>query len=823
MTDTTTERRRRVARRVRTGVLVLVVGVGLAGVGLGFATPAAASDHENATVAATFEATGVGGFVAISQTDAEDPILFPTPDEVERPISIDGVVYTNGTWRSTDLFFPDLGEEQLGFDTEIRLETPRPFEGEFDRETGEMSADAALTIVVPVGNEELEIGARANLTTGQSNGIQGNSEGLATDNATVTLVNNRFRVPEETGNTLIDGVIGLPAPDQGTNWLSLDLAIDIETNTGTLAGVVESPAGDPVEGATVTAGERTTTTDAGGGYGFEVPVGATDLVVERFGFGNETRSVTVDSEETTANITLDPVKTGTVTGVVTSVNGGPVSGATVTVGNRETTTRTDGTYKLDTEAGTAELAVIADGFDETSQSVAVTADQVSTVDIEVDSAVATFEPVLILADDVTVGGSVEVTGLVQNVGTAAGTTEVTVAVGDESVTETVELAPGGLRAVPLDWGTMSGDKGSYEATVTAGNGTERTSVTVVGPLFDISVSANNAAPSGTVTATATVENAGTVTGGREVTVSVVDDAVVETVTETVTLEPGETGEVTLDWEPTGSDTGSYKLRAEAGDEVVTGSVFVGDSVEEADFLVESTGGYMAYGYDTLEAAEGQGLDFPDKNAGEEPIRVWGVIDEETGTWESIREEFPTILQRGLEGTVETINGLSGEIDRDAGFLTATGTYRVVIEGDEDTAFEFNMTMTTRESGEMTDIGAYEPVNNTAADVRFVSNDFAVDDQTGDSLADSTLRLPSPQVGDNYVELGFEVDFDPGERPAPTGGASTGPDEAGGTGGAETEPSGQTLATVGQGVGVLGLVGALIVVLAGLYVRLVRVD
>jgi hypothetical protein len=289
----------------------------------------------------------------------------------------------------------------------------------------------------------------------------------------------------------------------------------------------------------------------------------------------------------------------------------------------------------------------------------------------------------------------------------------------------------------------------------------------------------------------------------------------------VTLGLGETGEVTLDWETTANDAGSYELRAEAGDEVITGSVLVDDSVGEADFVIESTGGYMAYGYDTLEAAEGQGLEFPDKNAGEDPIRIWGVIDEETGTWESVREEFPTLVQRGLEGTVETIDGLSGEIDRDTGFLTATATYRVVIEGDEDTAFEFNMTMTTGESGEMTDIGAYEPVNDTFVNVTFVSNDFAVDDRTGDSLADSTLKLPSPQVGDNYVELGFQADFDPGEQPVPTDNTSTGnpADDDGG----ETEPSGQTLATVGQGVGVLGLVGALLAILAGLYVRFVRAN
>jgi hypothetical protein len=799
---------------VTVAAAVLVLAAVAVGVGVG---PAVAQD-DSEEIAATFNATGTDGFVAINAANTDDPISFPTPDEVERPISVDGVVYTNGTWRSTNVSFPDLGEEQLGFPIEIQLEAPRPFRGELDRETGEMTVDAALTIIVPDAGEEVDV--RANITTGQSGAMTGEAEGLETDSATVTLVSNEYTVPTETGNTVIDEFVGLPSPDPGRNWFSLTLAMDFETNTGAVAGVVESAEGGPVEGATVTLGDQQVTTGADGAYEFESAVGTQEVAVERFGFADATESVTVGTDETTtADITLDPVDTGTVAGVVESAGGDPVEGATVAIGGRETTTDADGSYELGVEVGTRELAVEADGFAGASQTVLVETDTVSTADIELDPAVPEFAPVLVMATDATVGGTVEVTAFVQNIGAVAGTEGVTVSVGDASVTESVTLGPAQLGTVTLTWETAADDEGRYEATATVSNRTERADVVVEGPEFGLSASASDVVPGDTVTVTATVRNGGDVTGTRDVTLSLAgpDGAVVDPVTESVELRPGEETEVTLDWATTTGDAGEYEATVEAGDVTATADVFVDESVGQADFVVTSTGGYMAYGYDTLEDAEGQGLEFPDKNAGEDPIRIWGVIDEEAGTWESVRTDFPMIEQEGLEGTVEAVGGLQGEVDREAGFLTATATYRVVIEGDEDTAFTFNMTMTTEESGEMTDIGSYETVNDTFAEVTFVSNDFPVDDQTGDSLADSTLSLPSPDPSRNYVELDFEANFDPDEQPTgPVDDPSDNESDDGGP--VETEASGTLVATIGQGVGFLGLAGVVVVVFLSLYAR-----
>jgi uncharacterized membrane protein len=804
-------------------VTVLAALLVLAGTAIGAGVGTVAAADNSSEIEATFNATGTEGFVAINANNTNDPISFPTPDEVEQPISVDGVVYTNGTWRSTNVSFPDLGEEQLGVPIEILLEAPRPFEGELDRETGTMTANAELTIIVPDADEEIDV--QANLTTGQSGEMSGETEGLGTDTATVTLVSNEYTVPQQTDNTLIDEFVGLPAPEVGTNWFSLTLEMAFDTNTGTVEGVVESADGEPVEGATVTLGGQQVTTGGDGSYELDGPVGPGELSVERFGFADATESVTVSAgEATTADITLESVDTGTVEGVVESAGGGPVEGATVTVGGRETTTDADGSYELGVEAGTQEVTVEANGFAGATESVTVGTDSVSTVDIELDPAVPEFTPVFVVADDVTVGETVEIRALVQNTGSIAGTTTVTVSAGEESFTESLELVPGQVGTAVFEWETAPGDEGTYEITATVSNGTERTSVDIEGPEFALTASATDVVPGDTVTVTGTVRNDGEVAGTQEVTVSLTgaDGAVVDPVTESVELGPGEETEITLEWETTEDDAGEYEASVETAGGTATADVLVDEAVGEADFIVESTGGYMAYGYETLAEAEGQGLEFPDKNEGEDPIRIWGVINEEEGTWESTRTEFPMIEQQGLEGTVEAVGGLQGQVDRESGFLTATATYRVVIEGDEDTSFTFNMTMTTEESGEMTDLGSYETVNDTFAEVTFVSNDFPVDDQTGDSLADSTLSLPSPNPSENYVELDFEVDYDPDEQPDGT--EETPSDDTTDDGGSvETEPTGTFFATLGQGLGFLGLAGAVVVVLVGLYARFAGAD
>ena len=112
------------------------------GVAIGAGVGPVAAEGNGGAVEATFNVTGTEGFVAINAESPDDRISFPTPDEADQPISLDGVLYANGTWQSTNVSFPALGQGQLGFPIEILLDAPRPFVGEITRETGRVTSSA---------------------------------------------------------------------------------------------------------------------------------------------------------------------------------------------------------------------------------------------------------------------------------------------------------------------------------------------------------------------------------------------------------------------------------------------------------------------------------------------------------------------------------------------------------------------------------------------------------------------------------------------------------------------------------------------------------
>jgi uncharacterized membrane protein len=810
VTDTETGELHRYGRRVALAV-VLVVGAAAIGVGLGPATADSHGDSDESTVVGEFRAVGTNGSVAVNAESLEaDPIPL-TPEGLDQPIVIEGEIFANGTWRSTEVSFSDLNPSEVDVPVRIELESAGTFRGQIDRDAGFMTANGTLRVIVPDADTQIDV--TAELTTETSGALEGTAEGLGTESATATLVDNQFTLPDSTGSPIIDSVIGLPAPEPGTNWFELKLSLNFQTKTGTVSGVVES-GGDPVADATVTAGSAETTTGSDGSYSLDVGVGTREVTIEKLGFGSASQSVTVtDNETTTADFELESAQTGTVSGVVESTEGEPVAGATVAVGSQETTTGADGSFELDAGAGSQQLTANAEGFSSATRSVTVTPGETTTVTVQLEPGQASFNPVIVFAGDSEAGDTVTATGLVQNTGNSAGTGEVTLTAGSASTTETLTLAPGELRQVSLDWTTTVDDEGTHEVTLSAGERTASTEIFVAGPEFNVTISAPNAAPGETATITATVRNDGLVAGAQNVTVSVAD----ESVTDLVELRPGQRRTVTLNWTTTAEDNGSYDATAETEDDSVTETILIRRNVQEgADFIARSTGGYMSYDDPGYSDAQGGGLAFPDVNAGEDPIVIAGKINEENGTWTSVDTFFPEVTQEGLTGQVRAPNGLSGKIDRDEGLLTASGLFQVFIQEAPGTSFEFDLTMTTADSGP--EIGAipgggtYEEVNNSFADIRFVSNNYAVTDQTGDGLVDSTLSLPSPEPSRNFMELGFEVNFDPPEN------TSLKEQEELSTEEPETEPNGQLFATLGQGVGAAGVIGGLLFVLTGLYGR-----
>ncbi|THV32158.1 S8 family serine peptidase [Glycomyces paridis] len=163
-------------------------------------------------------------------------------------------------------------------------------------------------------------------------------------------------------------------------------------DTGGLSGTVVDDAGEPVESAKlVFTGEytRTATTKADGTFALPVvPAGEYAVAVTKFGYGEQTGTVTVEADQTAVfDAVLTAVESGTVTGTVVdgSGHGWPLP-ATVTTAGGEVSTTTDpdtGEFSLDLPVGEWELVVEADlpGYQEVTVGVVAAADQLIEVPI----------------------------------------------------------------------------------------------------------------------------------------------------------------------------------------------------------------------------------------------------------------------------------------------------------------------------------------------------------------------------------------------------------------------------------------------------------
>ncbi|PCR90931.1 carboxypeptidase regulatory-like domain-containing protein [Natrinema ejinorense] len=123
---------------------------------------------------------------------------------------------------------------------------------------------------------------------------------------------------------------------------------------------------------------------------------------------------------------------GTVEGTVTDADGAPIAGATVTVGDEQTTTDDNGSYALELEGGEYTLEITADGYEDATENVTLESDSTVTVDVtlsEPEPAVGTVEGTVTDADSEPVANA-------------------TVTVGDEQTTTAddgsyaLELEPG---------------------------------------------------------------------------------------------------------------------------------------------------------------------------------------------------------------------------------------------------------------------------------------------------------------------------------------------------------------------------------------------
>ncbi|MDF9745116.1 carboxypeptidase regulatory-like domain-containing protein [Natrinema salsiterrestre] len=517
-------------------------------------------------------------------------------------------------------------------------------------------------------------------TDGTLEGTVTDTDGEPIADATVT-VGDQQTTTDENGTYSLEleaGEYSLAVSADGYEDASRTVTVEVETTTtadvtveeraGSVEGTVTDADDEPIAGASVTVGDQETTTDENGTYSLELEPGEYTLAVSAEGYVDASETVTVEAGATaTADVTLEPVPTdGTLEGTVTDTDGEPIAGATVTVGDQQTTTDDNGTYSLELEAGEYTLAVSAEGYEDASEDVTVEVESTTTADVTLEERTGSVEGTVTDADDEPIADAT----------VTAGDETVTT---DENGTYTLELEPG-----------------EYTLDVSA-DGYETVSE-------DVTVDAD-----ATTTADVTLE---AVDGTLEGTVTDTDgDAIADA---TVTVG---------DQETTTDENGSYSLDLEPGE------------------------------YTLAVSAEGY----------EDASRTVSVEADATRTADVTLEPVPT------DGTLEgTVSDTEGEPIADATVAVSdqqtttddNGTYSLELE-----AGEYALAVSAEGYEDASQNVSIEVETTTTADVTLEEATGAVEgtvtDADGEPVADATVT-----AGDETVTTGengtYALELEPGE-------------------------------------------------------------
>lgn len=196
------------------------------------------------------------------------------------------------------------------------------------------------------------------------------------------------------------------------------------------------------------------------------------------------------------------------------------------------------------------------------------------------------------------GERLNVTATVRNTGDLREERRVALRVDGTTVDATsVRLAAEEATSVTLSWETAAGDAGEYTATVETEDDAAGTNVTVARPAtFDVGIESTTApVGDGALDVTATVENTGGVDGTDSVELHV-DGRTVDS--QSVTLGPGESRDVTLTWAPGDGDAGEYTATVATADAEAAAAVTVEQPTDDPprfEVAVESTTGPVTEG------------------------------------------------------------------------------------------------------------------------------------------------------------------------------------------------------------------------------------
>lgn len=229
----------------RRRVLTSAVGAGVASAGVQ-GVGATSQTESGEDPGPTFRATGDGGFISFTGGDEEtardNAIDFPSTGLDESTFEFQGDVdETDGSWVSVETQFPIV---PVTDNHALDIEARDGLEGTLfpDEEEMTLSGELTVTFVDPDSLEPLEdtdsISFDIEVVTGESGDLTGEAT-FEDDTASVTLVDNELVIEDQTGDMLIDNLIGLPSTEPGGIWL--ELGFDL-TGLGDLA--IQSPDDD---------------------------------------------------------------------------------------------------------------------------------------------------------------------------------------------------------------------------------------------------------------------------------------------------------------------------------------------------------------------------------------------------------------------------------------------------------------------------------------------------------------------------------------------------------------------------------------------------
>ncbi|WP_336327778.1 hypothetical protein [Halovenus sp. HT40] len=177
---------------------------------------------EQPLFADTFSATTHGGFLAIdedtdSRSEARDAgFVLPEGAEVS---TLEATVADDGSWESTKAEFPTVRIDDP-ITTDVSLELPDGLTGRVSEER--MTASGKIRVVIEELDTQFSFDIEA--TSEQSGTLEGETN-FEEEPLTATLVDNEFTIEDSTGNFLVDGQLGLPADEAGTNWFEIELEL----------------------------------------------------------------------------------------------------------------------------------------------------------------------------------------------------------------------------------------------------------------------------------------------------------------------------------------------------------------------------------------------------------------------------------------------------------------------------------------------------------------------------------------------------------------------------------------------------------------------